>query len=133
MGQRDNLATMQVLAERWNAGDVEGVIELYDEEIVIRTSPSWPEQMTLHGKERFRAFVQDWREMWDSTELETHEIAANEDKVAVRGAWRSRGRLSGAEGMLPFSMVMTLRDGRVVRLEWFDDHDDALRAAGMKS
>src|SRR5262245_55339786 len=88
-GER-NLETMRVLAERWNSGDVEGVLDLYDEDIVIQTSPSWPEQMTLHGKESFRAFVQDWRDLWDSSQLETYEMATGEDTVVVRGAWHSK-------------------------------------------
>jgi ketosteroid isomerase-like protein len=126
-----NLETVDLLTERWNAGDTEGVLEFYDDDIVMVTSPSWPEQRDVVGKDAVRGWMHEWRALWDVSELHSHDVRANGDKVAARGAWESRGRVSGVEGVLPFSMLLTLRDGKVVRVEWFDDHDDALRAAGL--
>ena len=49
--------------------------------------------------------------------------------MLARGAWNSRGRVSGVSGAMPFSIVFTLRGGKIAVLEWFTDHDDAVAAA----
>jgi hypothetical protein len=51
-------------------------------------------------------------------------------KVAARGVWQSRGRESGWDHAI--HRVLALRDAKVVRFQWFDDCDEALRDAGLE-
>ena len=117
------------LAARWNAGDIEGMLDLYHDDVVMTPSPHWPETVQLKGQDAFRKNTEGWLGAWGSVEIEAGEVQAYGDRVVAEGCWRSTGRLSGVEGVLPIHMVFTVRDGRIAHLEWFEDHDSAAAAA----
>jgi ketosteroid isomerase-like protein len=117
------------LAERWNAGDVEGVVELYTEDAVIVNGPDWPEQDTRQGREGLRTSIDEWQGVWESSEVEIGRVEAFGDTVVVEGAWITRGRSSGLSGRMPANIVCTIRDGKIASLEWFASYHSALAAA----
>jgi ketosteroid isomerase-like protein len=59
-------------------------------------------------------------------------VDAGADKILVH--WRSavRGRTSGVEVELNYWVVVTFREGRIVRDQWFADRAEALEAAGLR-
>jgi ketosteroid isomerase-like protein len=117
-------------AERWNAGDFEAMFELYSDDLVVVTGEHWPEaNLTMEGKDAFRESTREWLDVWQSVELETDHVEAFGDRVVAQGQWRSTGRASGVEGTMPVHMVLTVRDGKIARLEWYPDHERALAAA----
>jgi ketosteroid isomerase-like protein len=117
-------------AERWNAGDFEGMFELYADDVVVVTGEHWPEaNVTTEGKDAFRESTRDWLSVWEQVQLETDHVEAHGDRVVARGQWRSTGRMSGVEGMMPIHIVLTVRDGRIARVEWYPDHERAVAAA----
>ena len=127
---QDALDIVRSSAERWNAGDFEGMFELYADDMVVVTGEHWPEaNQVMEGKDAFRESTQEWLELWQSVELETDHVEAYGDRVVAQGHWRSTGRVSGVEGTMPIHMVLTVRDGKIARLEWYPDHDRAVAAA----
>ncbi len=54
------------------------------------------------------------------------------DKVVCFGRTGGRGRSSGIEVSRRVALVLTVRDGRVVRVVGFDSPDAALIDAGLK-
>jgi ketosteroid isomerase-like protein len=117
------------VADRWNSGDIEGLLELYSDEIVVKTGEHWPEQGPVQGKEAFRESIDEWLSVWESVAVETDHVEAYGDRVVARGAWKSTGRLSGVEGELPIHIVFTVRDGKIARVDWCADHEQAVAAA----
>ena len=117
------------VGRRWNAGDFEGMLDLYTDDVLMTPSPSWPESVQLKGKDAFRKNTEEWLEIWKSVELETHGVQAYGDRVVAHGCWRSTGRASGVEGTMPIHMVLTVRDGKIARLEWYPDNERAVAAA----
>ena len=99
------------MAQRWNDGDIEGMLEMYHEDVVMTPSPDWLETVQLKGKDAFRKNTEEWLGTWDSVAMET-------------------GRMSGLEGQMPIHVVFTVRDGRIAHLEWCADHESALAAVG---
>jgi ketosteroid isomerase-like protein len=124
-----SLDIVRQVAERWNAGDTEGLLALYADDIVMQTGEHWPEQATLEGKAAFRESIEEWLEVWQSIDLETGSVEAHGDRVVAHGCWRSTGRMSGIQGTMPIHIVFTVRDGRIARLEWFPDQQRAVAAA----
>jgi ketosteroid isomerase-like protein len=117
-------------AERWNAGDFDGMFELYADDLVVVTGEHWPEaNLVMEGKDAFRESTREWLDVWQSVELETDRVEAFGDRVVAQGRWRSTGRASGVQGTMPVHMVLTVRDGRIARLEWYPDHERAVAAA----
>jgi len=68
--------------------------------------------------------------MWETTKVVVDSLdEVGPDQVVAAGAWHIRGRASGIEGEMPLFILFTIRDGRVARLEWFEDRDTAVAAA----
>jgi ketosteroid isomerase-like protein len=57
--------------------------------------------------------------------MELERITPAGDQVAVVVRYRARGRASGVEVEGRESALFTMRDGKVVRYEWFHEPDDA--------
>jgi ketosteroid isomerase-like protein len=54
------------------------------------------------------------------------------DRVVGLGMWTGKGKGSGyAFDPQPFAFLVTLEDDKIIRYEWFAEHDEALRAAGL--
>ncbi len=53
------------------------------------------------------------------------------DRVVVLGRYTASGGASGIELEGEHGYVWTIRDGRAVRFQWFQSHDEALAAAGI--
>ena len=123
-----NVDVIRELTRRWNAGDVEGVLDLFTEDAVMLSGPDWPEQTTWQGREGIRANIEDWRSVWESSELEIRRLETFGDKVVAEGAWNTRGRSSGLSGSMPATTLCTIRRGKIASLEWFTDYDAAVAA-----
>ena len=76
-----NADVIRELARRWNAGDVEGVLELFTQDAVMLAGADWPEQAISHGREGIRSNIEDWRAVWESSELEIGRLETFGDKV----------------------------------------------------
>jgi ketosteroid isomerase-like protein len=121
------------MVERWNGGDYDGILSLYRDDVVMTAGPEWPDPGPWEGKDRVAWNQRQWLDAWDSIELVLDALETNGDKVLATGKWRSRGRSSGFGGEMPAVMVLTLEDGLVIRFEWFQDADEARRAAGLSA
>ena len=81
----------------------------------------------------FKQFVTEWLEIWKDfeTDLETLLPAPGGGVVAL--AWqRGKGRHSGLEVFMRWAMVMTVRNGKIIRIENYDDRAEALKAVGLE-
>jgi ketosteroid isomerase-like protein len=67
---QENVEIVRKVVEAWNAGDMDGVRDLHDPEVIVRSAKEWPEPGPYVGREAaMREFEQN-RETWDSDRLE---------------------------------------------------------------
>jgi ketosteroid isomerase-like protein len=125
----DNADLIRQLAERWNAGDLDGVVELYTEDAVMVSGPDWPEQITWRGHEGVRGSMAEFAAAWESASVGMGPIERYGDRIVASGTWRTRGVTSGVEGEMPFAILFGFRDGKIALHEWFEDRDAAVAAA----
>jgi ketosteroid isomerase-like protein len=59
------------------------------------------------------------------------QIAVGDEQVLTLLTFRARGRDSGAQIEVAEQHLWTLRDAKIVRIEWFHDEAEARRAAGL--
>ena len=115
--------------EAWNAGDMDAYREVYDPNVVMRTAGEWPESGPFVGREAVMRWVEQLRETWSSDELEPIDVIDAGDRVVVRQVWKAVGH--GPDSSIDFTAVNTLRAGRIVLVDLFWDHAEALEAVGL--
>ena len=72
-----------------------------------------------------------WRDAWETYRFEPTEFLDHGDHVVVSGRNIGRGRGSGVEVNVETFSVLTLRNGKIIRMRNFDDRAAALEAAGL--
>ena len=129
--EQRNLQVVAEIGRRWNAGEHEGLLDLYHDDIVMTAAPNWIDSGPWVGKEQVAANQRDWASAWEKIEMVMERVEAAGDKVVAIGEWHSRGMASGVGGSTPVVIVFTLEDGLVKQFDWLEDADDALRLAGV--
>jgi len=106
-------------------------MSLENVEVVRRIYAAWEEQGSP-GPSGLLDPAVEWVNSPDPVGLgDIDEMLDMGDRVVVLATPRGGGRPSGAEVERRQGYLWTLRDGKAVRFEWFDDADEALRAAGV--
>jgi len=129
----ENLATVRRLYELWNGEEgMLAAMPLFDPEIQYVNPESAIESGTRSG---IGGMVKALESVDSSFADYVHEperlLAAGDEKVLAYVVFRAHGRDSGAVVEKPEQHVWTLRNGKIVRFEWFHDDDAAKRAAGL--
>jgi ketosteroid isomerase-like protein len=83
------------------------------------------------GIEGYVAAWDDWLKPFDSFRIEFGEILEGEDVLVVFVRQFGTLRGGGPELESPGAGVLAFRDGRVSRMEFHLDRDEALRSAGL--
>jgi ketosteroid isomerase-like protein len=104
-------------------------VEVIDPEVEYVNPVGAVEDGTRHGLPAFRKAVAEVFEGWATWHMEPEQFTAVGNQVAVVVRYRARGRTSGVELEGRESALFTLREGKVVRYEWFHESGDALTAA----
>jgi ketosteroid isomerase-like protein len=104
---------------------------LFDEDLEWVEDPSGPDSGTYKGLSTVRSLVAERMEAFDLEQKTERLIDAGDDVVALV-RWRARGQSSGAEAELRLAMVSSLRGGRIVRVRFYLDPTEALKAAGIE-
>ena len=127
---------VEVVRDGWDAwirGDLPRLFHHFDPNVVWDTSNfhDWPES-TYHGVEGVERFLSEWREVWDGLEVDVEDIrAAPDGRVVSLVRQRGKGRGSGLAMEMESAQVATLRDGKVTRIDNYEDRAEALAAAGL--
>ena len=127
---QENVEIVRQTLENWNRGDLYANLEYLDDDVVLRAAEGWPET-AYHGKRGVQSFYEGVTETVGGEGVIEELIDAGEIVVA-RARAHLTGERSGLEGDMQFSQVMTFRKGKVVLIEFFWDHHEALEAAGLE-
>jgi ketosteroid isomerase-like protein len=112
--------------EAWESGDVDGALTHYDPEIEVFAPPEIGNAGTFHGIDGFLAWTQAWFEAWESFSQEVHLIEPVGDRHAlVRVTQTGVGQGSGIEVVRDATYVYELRDGKLVYMALFFEHEMA--------
>lgn len=114
------------MAEDWDTAlaTLDQDAELHDFDI--------PDAGTYHGHEGWFAWLENWSEGWESWRVEEVEFrAAGLDGVIALFKMIAKGSGSGIEVERRDAIVYRLVNGKIVRMEYFNDQAKALHAAGL--
>jgi ketosteroid isomerase-like protein len=99
-------------------------VEVYDHDIPDASNP-------YRGFDGVDRWLSDFAESWDRYELQIERILDGGDQVVSLFRINAVGASSGVAVERGDAMVWTFRDGRVTRIDYFNDQHEALEAAGL--
>jgi ketosteroid isomerase-like protein len=128
---QENVEIARAALEAWNAGDMEALRELYHPNVIVRMPDDWPEPGPFVGRDAVWREIEQLRDTWDADTFEqVSDFIDVGDRVAVRYIWRSEGR--GPESNIESTHVFTVRKQKILGVEFFWDHAEALETLGLR-
>ena len=125
-----DLAMLEAVLSEWERGEFWNG-EPYAEDVVFVVSG--PDGAEYHGVDQLSRAWRDFLSAWDDFRIETDRVVPGDaGAYALLIRLLARGKGSGVDTDAQVANVVTLRDGRIARLEMFWDRADALRAAGAQ-
>ena len=131
---QENVEIVRAAYRAYIAGDREAYLDFFAEDVEVRPDASrFTEAKPLRGREEFRRFLAESDKDWEggATSGEIREIFPVGDRVVTLADWGGKGRASGIDLRSDLTSILTIRDGRIVKIEWFFDHAQALEAVGL--
>jgi ketosteroid isomerase-like protein len=129
---QENVEQLRQALEAFNRRDKAAWVALCDPEFETVPSRMWPEIDVIRGPDAAWDFYMETDEPWEQSPYEYVEVIdAGPDKVVAHQRREMHGKASGAGVVYDFWLVVTLRNGKALRAEWFDERREALEAAGM--
>ena len=130
-----NVELVRATWEAWERGDTDGVLSFMDPEVEWLTAIDrglGRAGSVYHGHEGMRELWNLWRSEFDDFSIQADEIHDLADqRVLTLAHWQFRGRASGIMVESQLALLMTLRDGKVVRSEDYLSHKEALEDVGL--
>jgi ketosteroid isomerase-like protein len=129
---RENVEILRRAFEAWNAGDVEGILELITPETEFIPIRSVLEGGSYRGPEGIRQFTRDAAEEWEFLRILPDEFRDLGERVLMLGHFDGRGRGSGMDIRFPVGWVARLSGGKIVHICTYPDPQQALEAVGLR-
>jgi ketosteroid isomerase-like protein len=128
----ENVEVVREMYERREGGDMR-VGEFVDPEIeFVRIGSELPDFAgEWHGTDGLRQATAEYLNVWDDYRFEVERVIDLGDRVLVLERHTARGKRSGASISQQVGTLFTLRDGLIVRWEYYWERAEALEAAGI--
>ena len=129
---QENVALVLAAFRFFEAGDVDGVLSLADEDVVVTQSTELPGvSPRQYGHQGVLEAFGFWPEQWDDFRIDVLRTRDLGDLVLIETMQRGRGKGSGVEVEMPFSFVFTVRRGKITEWQIFTRAGEALKAVGL--
>jgi ketosteroid isomerase-like protein len=130
---RENVEAMRRALDAYSAGDLAALREFYEPTAVMYHLDGWPEPGPSFGRDAVLQEFARLQEAWQggSERLEVlGDFVEISNHVLMRLRWRVSAR--GPDTTMEFTMVCTFRKGKIITIQYFWDHDEALEAVGLR-
>jgi len=77
-------------------------------------------------------WLEDWSSAWSEFSMEPEEFIDAGERVVAVVRMRAKGRSSGLVLDRQDAVVQELRDGMIVRIDYYNSRDQALKAVGLE-
>jgi ketosteroid isomerase-like protein len=125
-----NVELVRRAFEAFERRDKEAWLDGCDPELEIVPVGDWPDGRPIRGREAAWEFFVATDEPWESGPFElTEAIEAGADQLVARQRRDMQGKSSGVEVEYDYWLLVTLRNRKALRLQWFYARSEALEAA----
>ena len=131
----ENVALVKRVIAAHERGDFEAVFAAYDPEIewhggTLDMAAGF--EPAYYGHDGVRKFWRTWFEAWETVSFDYEEFHDAGDVVVTILSQRVRGRTTGIEfDWNSYGQNWTIRNGKIVRVEFYAERREALEAAGL--
>jgi ketosteroid isomerase-like protein len=98
-------------------------IEVHDHDVI--------DAGEYRGHAGLRRWFEDWSSAWAEFSTESEEMLDAGERVVAVFRLRAKGRGSGAEVERQDAMVFEVRDGKIWRIDYYNNRQQALEAVGL--
>jgi ketosteroid isomerase-like protein len=131
----ENVEIVRRLYEAVGRHDTEAVLSAYDPNVEFDFSggplPSLLGDTVYRGHDGLRKMERDRYLDFERVEDDCQELIDAGQRVVSLVITRTRGRSSGIDTEFRQYGVWTIRDDKVIRVEWFRQRAEALKVAGL--
>ena len=128
-----NVETVRRAIEVFNRDGPEAATAFIDPEVEWHDLAEQPDASVHHGREGFLEAVEQFAGGFDDFGVHIEEIFDHGDQVIIYNRTVGRGRGSGATVEERRASVWTLRNGSIVRVQWFGTQSEARKAVGLEA
>jgi ketosteroid isomerase-like protein len=119
------------MLREWNGGDVDALLELFDPEVEVRPAlRTFLASTVYRGHDGVRMWFEETNEPWAELQAEPERFIDAGGRTLVVIALHARVPGGAVDLDARVAHVVTIRDGRIVQLDGYDDPDAALAAVG---
>lgn len=132
-GRERDIELIREAYRRWNEEGVDAFLEMVDEDADWQPPSYAPEPGPYRGREEIRAGLSAYFDTFDEfrpTPQAMYETG-EPGRYLVLVSTFTRGKASGVETTIDVGHLITVDDGRLMRLEVHPDRGDAFEAAGL--
>jgi ketosteroid isomerase-like protein len=127
---KENVDLFKESIDRFNSGDVLGTLRYWHPE--IRFEHRLAElRGDLTGIDAVREWFVDTTAHFDRWRIDCDDFRDLGDRVLALGMIRAVGKESGVEVEMPYTVVVTVKNGLVTHFTDYGDREKALKAAGL--
>jgi ketosteroid isomerase-like protein len=128
--QSENVEVMRRILEAAGRGDYQAVLADLDPDVEIDDTDI-PESTATDS---FLEWLARWDQAWESWRFEDVEVrAAGDDQVIALFRMVATGKGSGVELTRLDALVASFRDGKAVKLGYYNNQALALEAVGLRA
>src|SRR6266480_5983658 len=125
---QENVDVMRRIVEASSRQDYQAVLADLDPEVEIDDTDI-PEST---GADSFLEWLARWDQVWESWHVEDIDVrAAGKGQAIALFTMVAKGKGSGVELTRPDALVASFRDGKAVKLGYYNDQSQALEAVGQ--
>lgn len=127
-----NVEIVRRAVEAFNRHDVRELEGLFARPAEIVPLRAALEDTVYRGANAVSEFFADSDESWEGLRYGVEDINDLGDVLLFRARLQGRGRTSGANVDVEVTSVVRFEDGKIASLRAYQDHADALAAAGLR-
>jgi len=134
---QENVEVVSASIAAYNAADIDAQMATYLPTAVaiihVNRETRLPDvDDRVEGRAEIRRRVLDQAQSWRGRYEASEVRALSHGRVLCRGRLGGVGVATGIELYVDSTVLFSLRDGLIERVEFFDDHSEALKAAGLE-
>ncbi len=117
----------------WSSGNLDALLAVFDSDVEVRPALSVFTASTVYrGHDGIAAWHAETYEPWAEMRVEPQRFVDAGERTVVVVALYARVPGGQVDVHAQIAHVVTIRDGRIVRLDGYDEPEAALHAAGLE-